>query len=138
MMYHLENEQGNHFASLKVALKNFVSVEPDIAIITEDGSKIFTQRILLSMYSNTFSKVLTDMNTSELPTIFLPLPNSSPVEYLLTILTQGIVFSTDSDVLLDVGKAAQFLGISGPVHDPVRALAHPVELLELSDEPEVV
>jgi len=111
MLYNLENEADFHSASLKGVLHNWEGGEPDLTIITEDGSKILTQRIVLSMYSKLFSGILADFKTAEMPIISLPLPSSSAVLNLLKILTQGMAFSTDSDVLLEVGKAAQFLDI---------------------------
>ena len=109
MFFVMENEADNHSENLKAALQHFR--EPDLTIITEDGSKVLTQKIILSMYSKTFGGILADSKTSEMPIISVPLPSSSAVLKLLKILTHGMVFSTDSDALLEVGKAAQFLDI---------------------------
>ena len=110
-MYHLENEAGDHSVGLKLALKDWVGTEPDMVIITEDGSKVYTKSIILSMYSKTLCNVIADYKTLEMPNISLPVSSSDPVLNLLKILTEGIVLSTDSNALLEVGKVAQMLDI---------------------------
>merc|ERR1712086_535468 len=102
---------GDHSVGLKHALKNWEGTEPDLLLITEDGSKVFTKSIILSMYSNVFSDILSEYKTPEMPTISLSIASSPPVLNLLKILTEGIVLSTDSNALLEVGKVAQLLDI---------------------------
>merc|ERR1712086_838844 len=102
---------GDHSVGLKHALKNWEGTEPDLLLITEDGSKVFTKSIILSMYSKVFSDIIAEYKTPEMPTISLSIASSPPVLNLLKILTEGIVLSTDSNALLEVGKVAQLLDI---------------------------
>jgi len=103
----------DHSVGLKLALKSCQGTDPDLLIITEDGSKIFTKSIILSLYSKVFTDVMADHNSkgTELPTILLSVPSAPPVLNLLKILTEGLVLSTDSQALLEVGKVAQLLDI---------------------------
>jgi len=113
MLYHLENELRDHSVGLKLALKSCQGRDPDLLIITEDGSKIFTKSIILSLYSKVFTDIMADHTTkgSDIPTILISVPSAPPVLNLLKILTEGLVLSTDSQALLEVGKVAQLLDI---------------------------
>jgi len=113
MLYHLENELRDHSVGLKLALKAWQGTEPDLLLITEDGSKVFTKSIILSLYSKVFCDILENHNPKfpEVPTVFLSISSAPPVLNLLKILTEGIVLSTDSQALLEVGKVAQLLDI---------------------------
>eukprot|EP00091_Calanus_sinicus_P016239 TRINITY_DN35519_c0_g1_i1.p1 TRINITY_DN35519_c0_g1~~TRINITY_DN35519_c0_g1_i1.p1 ORF type:complete len:113 (-),score=39.06 TRINITY_DN35519_c0_g1_i1:77-415(-) len=108
MLYHLENETRDHSVGLKLALKDWVGTEPDLVIITEDGSKVYTKSIIFSMYSKTFCNLMADYKSLEMPHISLPVSSSGPVMNLLKVLTEGIVLSTDSNALLEVGKQEKF------------------------------
>jgi len=111
MLYHIEQEASNHTVGLKLALKSCEGTEPDLLIITEDGSKVFTQSIILSLYSKVFSDILAEHKAREIPSVLLSTPSVTPVLNLLKILTDGIVLSTDSKDLLEVEKVAQLLDI---------------------------
>jgi len=111
MLYHLENETKDHTVGLKLALKSCEGSEPDLLLITEDGSKVFTKSVILSMYSKVFSDILSEHKPQEIPSVILSIPSAPPVLNLLKILTEGIVLSTDSKDLLEVGKVAQLLDI---------------------------
>ena len=54
----LKNKLDNHFDVLLDSVKNCSNDEPDILIITEEGNKIFTQRLLLYLYSPMMAGVL--------------------------------------------------------------------------------
>jgi len=112
MMYLIENEANIHSDILKDALEGFSSKEPDVTLVTEDGDKIFTQRIILSMYSNVMHDLLAEVKSSEISSISLPVSSSSIVLNLLKVMTEGFIFSDDPDCLREVGNAAHFLGIS--------------------------
>ena len=111
MLYNLESELGDHSLNLKSALKNWDVNDPDMVIITEDGSKIFTKSIIFSIYSKKFCDILSQFNSPEMPSISLPISSSSPVLNLLKILIEGSVSSTDYNALLEVGKVAKILDI---------------------------
>ena len=113
MLYHLESAIRDHSVGLKLALKSCQGKDPDLLIITEDGSKIFTKSIILSLYSKIFTDIMADHTSkgSDIPTILISVPSAQPVLNLLKILTEGIVLSTDSQALLEVGKVAQLLDI---------------------------
>ena len=111
MLYSLESEPKVHLNSLKVALEDCKNSEPDLFFITEDGSKVFTQKILLSMYSSTFRSILTDFRSSEVTGVSLPGTNPLDLLNLFKILSDGMVFSSDSEALLNISKVAKLLGI---------------------------
>jgi len=110
--YVLENGPQVHANSLKSALENLSNEDPDVAVVTENGDKVFIHRIILSMYSPIIRDVLVDFKSSEMPVISLPVASSSVVLNLLKVLTRGLVLSTDPDSLHDVGIAAEVLNIS--------------------------
>jgi len=111
MLYNIEQKASNHTVGLKLALKNCEGAEPDLLIITEDGSKLFTQSIILGLYSKVFSDILAEHKAREMPSVLLSTPSVTPVLNLLKILTDGVVLSTDSKDLLEVDKVAQLLDI---------------------------
>ena len=111
MFYNLVNDKSDHSEILSVAFKDFQNIDPDIFFITEDGTKVFTHKILLSMYSPAFKSILKDFRSSEMPGVSLPQANPSDLLNLLQILSQGSAFSTESGTLLKVGKVAKVLGI---------------------------
>ena len=113
MNFHLESEFGDHFDCILNALQDSQNVDPDIFFITEDGSKVFTHKILLVMYSPTLKNILkeSDSSSSDIPGIFIPTATAPDLMNLLQILTEGVAFATESQALLKVGKIAKLLGI---------------------------
>ena len=112
MHYTLENESSHHPETIEVALQEFQKVDPDIFFVTKEGSKVFTHKILLSMYSNIFKSMLTGFSFSEVPGISIPSASAPDLLILIQILSEGVAFAPDSQTLLKVGKLARLLGIT--------------------------
>jgi len=112
MLYNLESERAVHSTTLKDALKNTQSEDPDMYFITENGHKVYSHKILLIMYSKTLGSILEEYKANDIPGVSLPVASPSGLLNLFKILTEGVVFSTDSDELLEVGKVARVLGVS--------------------------
>ena len=108
----LENESSHHPETIEFALQEFQKVDPDIFFVTKEGSKVFTHKILLSMYSNIFKSMLTGFSFSELLGISLPSASAPDLLILIQILSEGVAFAPDSQTLLKVGKLARLLGIT--------------------------
>ena len=106
----LKNKLDNHFDVLLDSVKNCSNDEPDILIITEEGNKIFTQRLLLYLYSPMMAGVLADLSSSVASAISLPVSSRSLLN-LLNVLTSGVAVSDDTQDLVDIGSAAKIIGI---------------------------
>ena len=106
----LKNKLDNHFDVLLDSVKNCSNDEPDILIITEEGNKIFTQRLLLYLYSPMMAGVLADLSSSVASAISLPVSSRSLLN-LLNVLTSGVAVSEDTRDLVDIGSAAKIIGI---------------------------
>jgi len=78
-------------------------------LVSEEGSKIYTQRILLSFYS---SKVHDIIESFPRDMIGISVPASSvSIAMLLKVLTTGSVIASQKMDLMDVGLAAEVLGV---------------------------
>ena len=111
MSSNLKSDKSDHSESISVAFKDFQNIDPDIFFITEDGSKVYTHKIICSMYSPTFKSILKDFRSSEIPGVSLPQASPSDLINLLQILSEGTAFSTERCALLKVGRVAKLLGI---------------------------
>ena len=100
----IKNESFDHPETIEVALQEFQRVDQDIFFITKDGSKVFTHKILLSMYSKTFKNMLTEFSPSEVPGISIPEASAPDLLILIQILSEGVAFASYRQALLKVGK----------------------------------
>jgi len=90
-------------------LQSWAEMEEDMFLVSEEGHKIYTQRILLSLYS---SKVRDIIKSFPLDMIGISVPASSvSLGMLLKVLTTGSVISSQKMDLMDVGLAAEVLGV---------------------------
>merc|ERR1712129_685073 len=106
----LKNKLENHFDVLLDSVKNCSNEEPDILIITEEGNKIFTQRLLLHLYSPMMTSALAAVPPSVVSAISLPVSSKALLNFL-TVLTTGIAVSEDTQDLLDIRVAAKIIGV---------------------------
>jgi len=112
MIYKIENLKLKHSSGVKSAIKTILSDEPDVAFVTEDGSRVYTKKILVSMYSNAFADLMVSLAPStEVPIVSLPTSSADAVFSLIRILAEGCVFSYIKQDLLEAVNIAQVLGI---------------------------
>jgi len=110
VVYKLQNSHKNHSKELVNLVQGWTKIKPDVCIISEDRKRIFTQRILLSLYSKTMCSVLKDLPPFELPAISVPASGKS-IKNLLRILKNGVTVSKSEQDLLAVQDAASALDI---------------------------
>jgi len=109
MSYKLELSGEEQRALLLSTLNKWSNGEPDVFLITTEGHKIYTQRTLLSFYSNLLEELLSNV-VGDLPGISVAVSSGSLVN-LLKILTSGAAISNNRGHLMEVGSAAEVLGI---------------------------
>merc|ERR1719186_2256436 len=92
-------------------MQKWANGQPDVYIISEEGHKIYTQKLLISFYSNTLGSILSSCNSdSDIPGVSIPSPSTSIVN-LLKVLATGIAITKTKVDLLDVSKTAEAMGI---------------------------
>jgi len=111
MFYKVESEPALHAAELGKTLKSYLDGDPDVCFVSEDGSRVFTKRIAVTMYSSYFSDILSSFTSSETPVVSLPTASSDAVLYLISMLTEGSTASDSKEVLLESAKIAKIIGI---------------------------
>jgi len=111
MFYKVESEPALHAAELGKALKSYLDDDPDVCFVTQNGSRVFTKRIAVTMYSSYFSDILSSFTSSETPVVSLPTASSDAVLYLVSMLTEGSTASDSKEVLLESAKIAKIIGI---------------------------
>jgi len=90
---------------------DWTSQQPDVFLVSGDGCKIFTHKILLMFYSETMRHILEEKPSSEISGISVPFPTNS-VFLLLKFLISGSVDSDSKSDLTFVTQLAEYLGIS--------------------------
>jgi len=108
-MYRVENTLIEHSNLLKLTLTDWGERQPDMYLISLEGVKVFTQRILLSFYSNIVCKALEDVK-EDVAGINVSAKSSS-LTMLLKVLVCGSVIAKTKKDLVEVGQAADSLGI---------------------------
>jgi len=111
MAYKLEHELSDHMGLLVGTMQKWANGQPDVYIISEEGHKIYTQKLLISFYSNTLGSILSSCSSdSDIPGVSIPAPSTSIVN-LLKVLATGIAITKTKVDLLDVSKTAEAMGI---------------------------
>jgi len=99
----------DHTAMLGHILQTWTDREADMYLVTEDGCKIYTQRILISFYSSMLDDILKSASTNM---VGVSVPSSSvSIVKLLKVLTTGTVVATAEKDLMEVAIAAKCLGV---------------------------
>jgi len=109
-------EQSEDYTSTLVitltrAVADWTSQQPDVFLVSGDGCKIFTHKILLMFYSEAMRHILEEKPSSEISGISVPFPTNS-VFLLLKLLISGSVDSDSKSDLTFVTQLAEYLGIS--------------------------
>eukprot|EP00092_Neocalanus_flemingeri_P001012 GFUD01001080.1.p1 GENE.GFUD01001080.1~~GFUD01001080.1.p1 ORF type:complete len:433 (+),score=92.93 GFUD01001080.1:53-1351(+) len=110
MAYKLEHEMTDHLGVLAGTIQKWGNDQPDVYIISEEGHKIYTQKLLVSFYSSTLSNILSSSSDNDIPGVSIPAQSNSIVN-LLKVLATGIAISKKKGDLLDVNKTAEAMGI---------------------------
>eukprot|EP00092_Neocalanus_flemingeri_P000544 GFUD01000578.1.p1 GENE.GFUD01000578.1~~GFUD01000578.1.p1 ORF type:complete len:324 (+),score=102.93 GFUD01000578.1:51-1022(+) len=108
-LYHIETTEADHTAMLISTVLAWTGKEADMYLVSEDGCKIYTHRILLSLYSKLVSGILKSFPTD---IVGISVSASSvSLAMLLKVLTTGAVIALDEMDLKEVGLAAEVLGV---------------------------
>ena len=110
MAYKLENKFNTYVDILSKTFEKWSNSPPDIFLMSLEGHKIYTQRIILRFYSPWISDIL-DSTTEEEAGVSLPAVSSTIVS-LMKVLTTGLVINTVKKELVEVAELAKKLGIS--------------------------
>ena len=88
-------------------------VDPDLCLITNDGTKVFTHKLIFNLFSETLKHVFNDLTfTTQMTSVSIPTNSANAVLNLIKMLTEGFVLSTESEELVEVGNVAEHLGIT--------------------------
>jgi len=110
MAYKLEHVPSDHMALLVETMHKWSNSQPDVYIISEEGHKIYTHKLLVGFYSPTLGSILNTGSTNDMPAISIPASSNSIVN-LLKVLATGIAISNNKADLLAVSKAAEAISI---------------------------
>ena len=112
MSYKIERSEAEYELLMKRTLMNW-NYELDLYLISEDGQKVFTNKALLSFYSETLRELLQDPVVAfsfQVPSISVP-ASFSCVTLLLKILVEGKALTSDQGSMDEVMQLAKTLGI---------------------------
>jgi len=110
MAYKLEHVQSDHMALMVETMHKWSNSQPDMYIISEEGHKIYTNKLLMGFYSPILGSIIRTESTQDMPAISLPASSNSIVN-LLKVLSTGIAISNSKADLLAVSKAAEVISI---------------------------
>jgi len=108
-MYRIENTSSEHASVLKSTIVAWGEKQPDVYLVSKDGEKIYTQTILLGFYSKPLGELF-ELNRDDIVGVNVPVSCAS-LTMLLKVLVSGSVLSNSKDELLEIGQAAEILGI---------------------------
>jgi len=112
MAYKLEHFAADHQEVLKGTLFDWSKGENDVYIVSSEGHKIFTQKIILYFYSSNLGQILDSLPISTLPSGISVSVSSNSISNLLKLLIFGEVTSNKKEALAEVKEAAKALGIN--------------------------
>jgi len=110
MAYKLEHSNDEQRSLLSSTVQKWSNCQPDMYIISIEGHKIYTQRILLGLYSDFIDGLLSTPGLGDLPGISVPASSGCLVN-LLKILATGVAIANNKAHLLEAAKAAEAIGI---------------------------
>jgi len=111
MAYKLEHVMADHLGVLVGTMQKWSNSQPDVYIISEEGHKIYTQKVLVSFYSSTLSNIFTSSSDNDIPGITIPATSNSIVN-LLKVLATGIAITKNKAELVEVSNTAEAMGIT--------------------------
>jgi len=108
-LYRIENTASDHASILKTTVLAWGERQPDVYLVSKEGVKVYTQRIILCFYSKMIG-MLVESNKDDLVGISVP-ASSTSLTMMLKVLVSGSVIGNNKENLLEVGHAAEALGI---------------------------
>merc|ERR1712098_396397 len=109
--YNLENEAAAHASSILETWGSWSDEEPDVVLISSQGTLLQTHKVFLKLYSKVLNRAWQDIPADTVPSIFIPASTTSLVN-LISILSTGISISDKKEDLLDVVCTAELIGIN--------------------------
>ena len=113
MSYKVEITKDAFEVSLRGTLADWSKQDPDVHLVSSEGYRVFSHRVLLSLYSSQLQRILNDpvlLFSPQPASISVP-ASASSISTLLKMLTSGKVGTGDRGVAEDVKEAARSLGI---------------------------
>ena len=113
MSYKVETERKEHEDLLGAVMADWSRQEYDVHLVSTEGHKIFSHKVILAFYSSFLNEILNDPVTKFTPgpvTISIP-ASISTIASLLKLLVNGRVGANDKTVNEEVKEAARSLGI---------------------------
>jgi len=109
--FQIENTESEHASVLRYTIHAWGEKQPDMFLVSKEGVKVYTQRILLNFYSKLIREILGTGDIKEdLVGVSVPASCSS-LTMMLKVLVSGSVIGNNKDDLLDIGRVADTLGI---------------------------
>eukprot|EP00092_Neocalanus_flemingeri_P040574 GFUD01044180.1.p1 GENE.GFUD01044180.1~~GFUD01044180.1.p1 ORF type:complete len:390 (+),score=111.73 GFUD01044180.1:43-1212(+) len=110
MAYKLEHSNEEQRILLSSTVQKWSNSQPDMYMVSIEGHKVYTQRILLGLYSDLMDGLLSIPGLGDLPGISVPASSGCLVN-LLKILTSGVAIANNKAHLMEATKAAEAIGI---------------------------
>ena len=113
MSYKVETEKAEHEALLARVMADWSRQEHDVHLVSNEGHKIFSHKVILSFYSNILNEILSDPVISLSPqpvTILIP-ASISTLATLLDILVKGKAEAKEVGLNEDIKEVARTMGI---------------------------
>ena len=113
MSYKVETERKEHEDLLGTVMVDWSRQEYDVHLVSTEGHKIFSHKVILAFYSSFLNEILNDPVTKFTPgpvTISIP-ASISTIASLLKLLVNGRVGANDINGNEEVKEAARSLGI---------------------------
>ena len=111
MSYKVEITEEEHSATLSGTLSEWSRQDHDVHLISTEGHRIFSHRVLLSLYSSQLQRILNDpvlLFSPQPASISVP-ASASSISTLLKMLTSGKVETHNKE---DIKETADALGIN--------------------------
>ena len=108
----LTNGPDVHFDWLVSCMRGMEGTEPDLVVVTEEGTRLLLHRITLALHSPLLASILQSQPPSPLQhtTLFLPVSDKSLLD-LMQILNKGFLVTNNSSELFAAKAAAKVLEI---------------------------
>ena len=114
MSYKVETSSDEHEAVLRDAIHNWTKQDYDVHLVSKEGHRIFSHKILLSFYSSHLREIFNETVvafSSEPVNISLPSSSSASITSMLKMLVTGKSNTSQRSGLREMKETARILGI---------------------------
>jgi len=113
MSYKVETTAEDHEAVLREAIHDWTRQEPDVHLVSKEGHRIFSHKILLSFYSSQLQQIFSEPSVAFSPRpLSISVPSSSSIiSSLLDILVTGTAKVIHRIDVEELKSTASILGI---------------------------